>query len=175
MLSDNTRNLLISHCKKYSKLQPQDLFKFLYQSAFGCEHMVSSLDNVIKNIKLEFDNVKPNDEPIIEELDGKYCRVPLSFINTGVSSYKIGELFYMSAQKEPDGLSKLLNNIEIAKCLVSEKLLPFELSVFETALSEWKRNDYQPLHHSDIYREEYHPSYRVVAKEYVPLLFQPMK
>ena len=39
-----TRNLLAEHYKKYPELQLQDIFKYIYQSSFGCEHMVPSLD-----------------------------------------------------------------------------------------------------------------------------------
>ena len=173
--ADYTQAVLIEYCKKYPKMQIQDLFKFLYQSSFGCEHMVSSIDNVVNNIKSEFERMKPNDEPVIEELDGKYCRVPLSVMNNGVSAEKLAELFFLSAKKEPDGLSELLKKIETTKILISQNLLPFELSKFEIELSKWKKNDYQALHHSDIYREEYLPSYRVVSKEFIPLLFKLTK
>lgn len=169
-MSDKTRNLLIGYCKKYPKLQPQDLFKFLYQSAFGCEHFVLSYDKVVEKIKSEYERVNPVDDPVIEELGGNYCRVPLSFINIGVTPEKIGELFFLSARSEKDGLPKLLNDLEIVKDLMFKQLLPFDKHDFEKALTEWLMNGYQPLHHSTIYREEYLPSYRVVAKEYISLL-----
>ena len=41
---ERTRKLLIMHYQAYPKLQIQDIFKFLYQSAFGCEHFVASVD-----------------------------------------------------------------------------------------------------------------------------------
>lgn len=174
-MSENTRNLLIEYCKKYPELQLQDLFKFIYQSAFGCEHLVSSLDNVVKNIKSEYEIVKPNNDPVIEVLDGNYCRVPLSFINKGVSAEKIGELFFLSAKNEPDGFNNLVSILEIVKDLIDDQLLPFDKQNFETALSNWQENNYQPLHHSDIFKKKYSPSYRVVAKEFVPILFQLIK
>lgn len=172
MSDNNTREKIVEYCKKYPKLQPRDLFKYLYQSAFGCEHMVSSLDNAVNYIKAEFARIQPKDEPVIEELLGNYCRVPLSLINKGVSPEKIGELFFLSAQKEPKGLESLLRYLEIVKELVNENLLPFSKTEFEEALLQWQNNNYQSLHHSDIYREEYLPSYRVVAKKYKSLLFQ---
>ena len=40
---NTTRERLIAHCRAYPALQIQDLFKYLFQSALGCEHAVSSL------------------------------------------------------------------------------------------------------------------------------------
>ena len=41
MNSDNqTRAFLLAHCQAYPRLELTDLFKALYQSAYGCEHLV---------------------------------------------------------------------------------------------------------------------------------------
>ena len=52
--STQTRDLLIRHHRTYPRMQIQDLFKFLFQSAFGCEHLVSNRDAAIAYIDEEF-------------------------------------------------------------------------------------------------------------------------
>ena len=42
-----TRRRIAEHCRTHPALAPEDLFKFLYQSAFGCEHLVSSPEAAI--------------------------------------------------------------------------------------------------------------------------------
>ena len=42
-----TRQHLISHFGAYPELQTEDIFKFLFQSTFGCEHMISSLRHTV--------------------------------------------------------------------------------------------------------------------------------
>lgn len=37
----DTRAFLLSHVSAYPKAELSDLFKALYQSAFGCEHLVA--------------------------------------------------------------------------------------------------------------------------------------
>ena len=46
-----TSSALTSHLKKYPLLKPRDIFKFLYHSVFGCEHMISSPESVVDYIK----------------------------------------------------------------------------------------------------------------------------
>ena len=59
-----------------------DLFKYLYQSSFGCEHMLSSEDKAIDFICDEQKARKSYamENELIEELDGEYSRVDLSYL-----------------------------------------------------------------------------------------------
>ena len=117
-MKDKTCTLLIEHIKKYPKAQIQDVFKFLYQSAFGCEHMVSSLERAVKYIQEEYESAVFEKELEIIELDGDYCRVPLSYIDKGISAQTLGKLFYLSAQKEENGREKLIEKLNIVRNLM---------------------------------------------------------
>ena len=168
--SEKTRYLLIEHFKKHPLLQIQDIFKYLYQSSFGCEHMLSSLETVTDNIRKEKESASVSYGALADELDGEYCRVHLYYLEHGLSIQTLGKLFITSAKKEPDGLSELENKLNIAKELISEKALPFSLEEFEKAVEKWRTLGFQPIHHSDTFRENYKPSYRVISKKYLPFL-----
>ncbi len=167
---ETTRNLLIKHYETYPKLQIQDVFKFLYQSAFGCEHFISSLETVTDYIRKEYESIPIENQPVVEQLDGAYCRVHLSYLNSGLRASTLGSLFFFSAKKEVDGKSDLIQKLKIAKELVCENLLPFQTDEFEKAVEDWETKGYPAVHHSNIFREAYNPSYRVIAKEYIPFL-----
>lgn len=167
---ERTRQLLITHYQTYPQLQIQDLFKFLYQSSFGCEHMVSSLEAVTDGIRRESDHGCQDDPSLMDILDGAYCRVHLAYLKQGLSAETLGKLFFASAKNEPDGISGLEQKLEAAKELVREGALPFASTEFETAIAEWAAVGYPALHHSDIFRAAYHPAYRVIAKKYVRFL-----
>ena len=168
--SENTRKLLEAHYRLYPKLNIQDIFKFLYQSAFGCEHLVSSLEKATDFISKEYENISYTDELIIEPLDGNYSRVPLAYIHQGLSATTFGKLFVASAKKEINGLSNLIQKINVAKELVAEGTLPFEAEEFDKAIEKWQAEGYGPVHHSEVFRETYRPSYRVLSNEYIPYL-----
>ena len=55
---EETRQSLIEHYRTYPKLQIGDILKFLYQSSFGCEHLISSLDTVTDYIAKEYNAIQ---------------------------------------------------------------------------------------------------------------------
>lgn len=167
---ERTRKLLLMHYQVYPKLQIQDIFKYLYQSAFGCEHSVSSLEAVTDYIAQESVAVFGNSQTLIEPLDGEYSRIHLAYLKQGLSVNTLGKLFFMSAKKELNGTEDLIQKLKVAKELVCEKLLPFSENEFEKAVREWEANGYGAMHHSDAFREEYKPAYRVIANRYIPFL-----
>lgn len=167
---EKTRSLLIEHYRMYSKLKVQDIFKFLYQSVFGCEHLVSSLEAAAESISREHDSICGEGACTIESLDGNYSRVFLNWLNHGLSADTLGKLFAASAKQEAEGLTNLVQKLEAARELVGEGLLPFPQNEFENAMVQWEKKGYPAIHHSDLFRETYKPAYRVLANEYVPFL-----
>ena len=164
-----TKSLLIEHCRAYPKAQLQDIFKYIYQSAYGCEHMITSLEAVTERIKKEYESSPRNHQPVVS-LDSDFCRVPLSVLDTGISPETLGRLFFLSAKKEVGKTDALLEKLKASRELIAEKKLPFGLEDFDMALSKWEGTGFQSISHSEAFRNEYSPSYRVIAKEYVPYL-----
>lgn len=167
---EKTRKLLINHYQRYPELQIQDIFKFIYQSSFGCEHMVSSLESATSYIRKENETCSVGTENLIDVLDGDYSRVHLSYLNHGLSAETLGKLFLASAKNEQNGRLKTEKKLAVAKELVSEKMLPFSLNEFDKAINEWQEKGYPAIHHSSRFRTVYNPAYRVIANKYVTFL-----
>lgn len=165
-----TRELLLQHCKNYPHSESADIFKFLYQSTFGCEHMVRSCEQASDDIQKEYDAVQLSSSAPIEALDGNFCRVSLSYLSHGLSASTLGRLFYLSAQSEHGDLADLKEKISVAAALVLEGRIAISPRVFFEALSEWEAAGYPALHHSNAFRGEYHPAYRVISNRYIPFL-----
>ena len=47
------RDFLRAHCARYPELALQDVFKALYQSAFGCEHLITDTSAAAEGIRRE--------------------------------------------------------------------------------------------------------------------------
>ena len=169
-MNEITKALLIKHCKAFPKLRTQDVFKYIFQSAFGCEHMVSDEKTALEYIRHEYETVPKDDVPFTDILDGNYSRVYRSWLNTGLKYETLAKLFCLSAKKEPDAKEILWQKIESAKELVEEGALPFGAEEFSKSLDEWRENGCPAVHHSDAFRTEYRPSYRVVSNKYTPFL-----
>lgn len=171
---EKTRLMLLEHYHKYPKLQIQDLFKFIYQSSFGCEHLVTDLVGATEYIKKEYELIDKDEEPYIDPLDGDYSRVSISYLNKELSLETFAKIFVASSKKEINGLSNLLKKIKVIKELVDKGLLPFDKDEFEKCLLEWKEKGYPAIHHSNIFRENYKPSYRVISNEFIPIVLNNM-
>ncbi len=167
---ERTREKFIRHYQTYPNLQITDVFKYLYQSSFGCGHMVSSADGATDYIFSEYSDMGKSKIPLTEELDGEYSRVSLAWLDSGLDGQTLGKLFFLSAREETDGKSALLSKLEVAKTLVKEGSLPFSIDEFEAQCLEWEKNGYPAVRHSKEFRDSYAPAYRVVLTEYVKFL-----
>ena len=165
-----TRELLMNHYKQYPKMEIQDMLKYIFQSSFGCEHMVSSEGFAIDYIKKEYASTVKGDNPSTDALDGEYSRVSLSYLDKELSAETLGRLFYLSAKKEPQGKENLEKKLLTLKELVNDGALPFSTYEAEKIINEWADSGYPAIHHSDAFRNEYHPAYRVIDNKYVGLL-----
>ena len=169
-MNKNTRELLFEHYKKFPCLQAEDVFKFLFQSVFGCEHLVSDKNTVLQYIEREYAQISDSAEAFTEALDGNYSRVYLSWLNEGLASETLAKLFCLSARTEPDGKALLSQKIEIARALVASGEIPLDKEEFEKKLSEWQGRGCPALHYSEVFRSTYKPSYRVVDNKYADFM-----
>ncbi len=174
MNNNDISQVLLNHFEEYPLLKPRDAFKFLFQSIFGCEHMISSPEFVISYIKNEFETASEH-KKVIEPLLGNYCRVNLDILNSGLSEETLGKLFFLTAKKEKGTLSDLKNAVEVLKDLANKGLTPFGKQELLEALKIWEEENFPPIHHSDAFRQNYKPAYRVISKDFIkflPLLCQ---
>ena len=86
---------ITAYCNADPALELQDVFKYLYQSCFGCEHLFSESPEpekkptgfsrtsdqltpiMLDRILAELPDAELDDLPEVEMLDGDYCRVHL--------------------------------------------------------------------------------------------------
>ena len=157
------RTLLLRHLKAYPKLQTEDIFKFLHQSTFGPGHLISSPQAAEEGIRRETEGACP---PFPVESLGNFSRVPLS----ASAPHTLGKLLFLSAKEETEPKESLLEKLRLAKDLIKEKILPFSLEEFQEQAEKWEAAGFPPVHHSEVFRASYSPSYRVIHSRFVPFL-----
>ena len=163
---NKTKELILKHFKRYPKMQLEDMFKFLFHSAFGCDHLVESYEKALAYINYEFNNLKPT-KSHTESLDGNYSRVYLGIINKGLSKETLAKLFYLSAKKEETGPKLLKEKLLVLESLILNNELPFNHNDFCTFCAEWEKLNYPAIHHSKAFNQEYTPSYRVISNKFI--------
>ena len=161
-----TREAILSHCGEYPELEIQDIFKFIFQSACGCEHMVSDYNRALEYIRYEYADMI-NREPKIDALDGDYSRVHLSCIGENLSTKELTDMFLRSARGEPDSKAKIEEKLSVVRKLVADGELKFSLSEFDALADEWRRLGFPAVHHSQSFREKYRPAYRVIHNDFL--------
>lgn len=167
---EETRNALRQHCEKYPKLAVTDIFKFIYQSSFGCEHLVSDVTSVKAYLCKESEGARSTVGDWVEPLDGDYCRVHLDYLKEGLSPDTFAMLFVLSAEHVEDGKERLEEKLALLLELARSKEVPFSEEEVENALEKWRGEGYPACHHSEVFRARYAPAYRLLKKEYVRFL-----
>ena len=166
-----TKECLVEQFRMYPDMQVQDVFKYLFQSSFGCEHMAASLERAVGYIEKEYKEGNfAAEDMTVNALDGAYGRVPLGVMKSGICAATFAKLFTLSAKKEEEGREALENKLSVARRLAEEGGIPVPVAEFDEAVSAWKEAGYPAIHHSDKFRELYHPAYRVLANEYISYL-----
>lgn len=158
--------LLLKHIDTYPNLQVVDVFKYLFHSTFGCEHLVTSEEKALEKINKEYKGVKKTARPFVERLDGGYSRVHFSCLDEGLKEETLARLFCLSSKKELNGREMLEEKLSTVSRLVLEGALPFDTETFRRELCDWRDRGYPAVHHSDGFKAEYKPAYRVVANKY---------
>ncbi len=164
------RDGLMTQYRLYPRLTVQDVFKYLFQSAFGCEHLVAAEDDAHRYICEEYARGVPERMPVTEMLYGAYGRVHLHALTQGLSPKTLAALFCRSACHEAEGEARLHEGLAVARSLVGEGLLPFSVEDFDRGHVAWREAGYGAVRHSEAFREQYRPAYRVVKKDYIRLL-----
>lgn len=169
-MTERTAQLIGRHCQEYPQLQILDIFKFLFQSSFGCEHLVGSQETAAQRIREEYAALAPDDLWKIDPLDGAYARVHLSCMAKGLTPETLAKLFCLSAIKEDGGKAALTEKLRVAKELASTGMIPFSADDLQKKSAEWEAEGFPAVRHSPAFREAYHPAYRVIAQKYIPFL-----
>ncbi len=154
---------LTDHARCHPKMEPRDVFKFIYQAVFGCEHMITDPKQVTERIREEEAGLAPGEREI-ESLGEHYSRVPLGQWDADA----LGRLFYRSAKGPKGTVEQLETELEAATRAVQKGQFPFGVAKFEADLAEWKRAGYPAIRHSEEFRAAYHPAYRVIENRFLP-------
>ena len=166
----DTRAFLLAHAAAYPALTLTDLFKALYQSAFGCEHLVADPSAAEAYIAAEAEGARPCGRKSVEPLDGPYVRVHLDTLKKGLSARTLARLFALSAEHRDGAQAEFEKKLAVLTEMIRQGELPFDADEAERAISAWRAAGFPPCHHSETFRQAYAPAYRLVKAAYAPLL-----
>ncbi len=167
--------LLRQHLAWYPLMQVRDAYKLIYQGATGSEHMVGTEQEFRRRLENEYFSLQPG---LQERL--------LEAVRADQSLFRLNLRAYKAANHPLDRLAALLletprlfqgsMGVLMADWNIFNRLCESgELSSFEhkevRRFNLWlQQQDYPAVHHSQVYRREYQPAYRLIAAQLVSAL-----
>ncbi len=164
--------LIRQHLTWYPLSQVQDVYKLIYQGAMGPEHLVDNPQEFARRFEVEWASLLPaRQERLLEAVrkDGTLYRLNLRPYKADDKPVEwLVPLFLQTCgliQGSKEALIKTWSNfVGLAEQGLTEDFMVHEVRRF----SKWlEREDYPPVHHSQVYRREYQPAYRLIAEQYI--------
>ena len=156
--------VLKAHHKKYPYMQIEDVIKLLYQNELGGGHLIKNIDDSLNRLFLEYNSIAHFEDKIkLEDIGNNVIRVYLDSYKGDLN--KLNEAFVKSANDIIGSKCNLIKKIEFVKEYIKyNNFFNFEYEEFERFVSMYYSEGLPMMSHSDVYRENYNPHYRVILK-----------
>ena len=156
--------ILRSHFARYPAMTPQDAVKLLYQSAFGPGHLIADPAYAQRRLEEEYTAVPAGDGPLLEDIGGGFARLYLPAAkgqNLPVSA--IFARFSAASTAECGGMPAFAAGLILLEGLARQGAAPFSAEALSQYLAPYRAQGCPMVSHSEVYRQHYHPAYRVVC------------
>ena len=115
----SAREFLLDQWARHPASRLQDLRKALYQSTFGCGHLVDDPSAAADWIRREAEHAPDCRE--MEPLDGPWCRVPLGILSEGLTPETLAAAFAQSAAVPGEDIPALEDRLAVLMGLIRRR------------------------------------------------------
>lgn len=156
----------------HPSMEPQDVMKLCFQAAYGAEHILTNKDKALANLIEEFDQTPSNNIEVFEAISNEYSRCNIaSWKHLNLPMEWLFRMFYHTASIKADNKEAFfMECLDRAADCVSNGFLPFNMDEWEKYREDYMAAGVRAVHHSESYRLNESPAYRIVKSEYVSLL-----
>ncbi len=166
------REVLLSHQRRYPRLQIQDLVKLVFQNEFAGGHMIADAEGSLQRLREECralagDGRDGESSDVFVSIGNGLCRLQLAAIgSTGIHLTTVNQFFVNTARMRRGNLASFERKLGVLRTCCQTGQLPHSAADLEAFLSAYRAQGYPPLSHSAVYRDHYRPAYRVVDSVY---------
>lgn len=165
------KEIILEQLRKYPLLELTDLIKLVFQNEFGGGHLISDENASLIRIQKELENTEFNkDIPLAEDIGNGLVRLNLGALNEKISAEAVNLCFIASANEIKGSIESFESKISEIFKLSKEGLIPFDEKQITEYMKNYKNNGYKAVSHSETYRNEYKPAYRIMKKELAEIL-----
>ena len=159
---EELRAILITHAKRYPLMQPRDAVKLIYQNEFGGGHLIRDEQACLNYLRQEYASVaKDPTVPLYEDIGNGIVRVNLAAVKPE-DLEQLGKDFIRSAAEHTGTMDSFLRKLDVLRKLTVEGIFSFDSQELENFLFKYRSQSYPMVSHSEAYREEYRPAYRII-------------
>ena len=154
--------ILKLHSGSYPKMQPVDAVKLIFQNEFGGGHLITDEAQCLQRLQQEYESVEkdPDEIPWIGIGNG-LIRVHLASLERE-DIPRLCRAFIDSAAACRGNLQRFREKLEVLRRLAYGHCFSFSGEALDAFLAEYEAAGYPQVSHSQLYRQLYHPAYRVI-------------
>ena len=157
------KELFEMYFKRYPLGTMQDFVKYLYQATLGSGHLVHNIDDNYIYLEQEYDSIVYDEtHELFEEISEELVRVHLEAIPRKYLRYY--HHFFMESVKVMD------NDLPCVLQSISESDIPFAYPLWKEYIDKYIQDGCPIARHSIVFRENYHPHYRLMHKKFIPYI-----
>jgi hypothetical protein len=169
---DSLLGLVKQHLCWYPRMELRDIYKLLYQGVMGSEHMNPSPDEFTRRLLLEYKHLLPDSHERLHEP----VRPDQTLLRVNLRPYKnrqggidalITPLLETARTIRGDLIQLKSTWLIFTQLCEQGQLTNFKITEIHR-FSRWLNTmEFPMVHHSETYRREYQPAYRLVAAKFV--------
>lgn len=165
------KRILMEHIFKYPQMEVQDAVKLIYQSVFGCAHLVKDRESCKKWIEAErAEHMTDAPVPAFEHIGGGYVRFYLNSAEARcIPSDFIADMFVESSRHNDGDQEMFEKGLTALSELADRQKTPFTAAELEQYIAGYRAGGYPMVSHTARYNEVYRPAYRVILKKYADI------
>jgi len=167
-------HILTAHFSKYPQMTPQDAVKLIYQSSFGGGHLITDTTAALSYLRAERAAVTAAPLPLCEDIGRGMTRLSLQAEQcASIDDTMLIRIFSASAKRvlsRKDNRQRMEDGLSVLTQLTAQRKAPFSEEELSAYLEEYRAAGYPIVRHSEIYRQAYAPTYRVMESVFPMLL-----
>ena len=161
---EELEKILREHVKRYPLMQPTDAVKLIYQNEFGGGHLIRDEEACLNYLRREYESVeKDTSIPLYEDIGNGIVRVNLAAVNEE-DLEQLGRNFIRSAAEHKGTRERFLQKLDVLRQLTAAGHFSFGMIELEDYLLDYINSGCPMVSHSEQYRQNYVPAYRVIKK-----------
>lgn len=163
---EELEQILLQHVRRYPLMEPTDAVKLIYQNEFGGGHLIRDSEAALTYLHREYaETLRQEDAPPEEDIGNGILRVSLAALPEEKLE-ALGQCFLRSAQSCLGSPERFQEKLAFLRAMTYLGAMPFGPEVLDAYLGAYREAGYPAVSHSSAYRENYHPAYRIVLKDF---------